>query len=102
VRRRAADNRREGRLDFALCSGVEAQQAHPENAGRRLQISRLALSIGSVFTGQKCDGFSRRHQSVKHFKALRGYFGKLKPNTGGVLGPIETCYEAGRDGISSS
>src|SRR5437016_461339 len=96
------DNRREGRLDFALCSGVEAQQAHPENAGSRLQISRLAPSIGSISNGQKCDGFSRRHQPVKHFKALRGYFGKLKPDTRSVLGPIKACYKAGLDRIASS
>jgi hypothetical protein len=56
---------RESRRNLAFGRRIEDQQVHPENTGRRLHSSRLALNkIGIGPTRQHCNRVGRWHQLV--------------------------------------
>jgi hypothetical protein len=65
------DKSAKGRLNFALGTRVEDEQPHPENRGRRQQISCLRAGVGMTFAAHKhSDRFGRRHQLVKQVEPL--------------------------------
>jgi hypothetical protein len=97
------DEGRKSRGNLAFGRGIEHQQAHPEDTGRRLHSFRLGLNkFGTGLTRQHCNRVSRRHQFVQHLKALSGQLGTEAGDAGEIAGgTIEARYHANLYGVAA-
>jgi hypothetical protein len=89
------DDRREGSIDFAFCSGFHDQDLPPERAGRHLHVPQQRLDVSIVRIPQQGDDGRLGKQLMQQFQPLCVHKVRGIAHAGDVAArPVEAGDEA--------
>ena len=92
---------RKGRIDLALATCIQEQQADPKSTRRNLHLFRFGLGINGIgWVSEITDQGGCRHQFDEKLKALRGYLGQREVDAREISArPVETVDEVDLDRV---